>query len=277
MRVCLNSDIEPCLTFPVLEKSGRTRSLIKKLLPAFLKNACVIEPLTSGSTWMAPDSIRASPLSIRSFISVAPPARSKDCSPLKRMSDPIDINIPSGRLNFSDAVEQNVSSSPSSYSHDFNFPHSQFGSSPVSISLIDSSPIISSARDSTERCSMCDISTGIKNKPSLSPTTPAPSFANTPTHRFRIIPYPGDSPTTQQQWNLVCKACRDRLVSVASFFTIIRHLLQGHHLLRPKLDIFFDVMQAKRFMFYSRSGVVMSFYALSDFEAFSKKIQSSSS
>lgn len=283
MRVCLNSDIEPCLTFPVLEKSGRTRSLLKKLLPAFLKNTCVIEPLTSGSTWVAPDSIRASPLSIRSFISVAPPVRSKDSSPLKRFSNPIDINTPTGRLNFSDPVEQNESSSPSNYSHDFNF--AQFGTSPISVSSIDSAPAISSARDSTERCSMCDITTGVKEKHfhfssssfSSPPTTPAPSLTNIPTHRFRIIPYPGDSPTKQQQWNLVCKACRDRLVSVASFFTILRHLLQGHHLLRPKLDIFFDVMQAKRFMFYSRSGVAMSFYALSDFEAFSKKIQSSSS
>ena len=259
MRNCLQADIEPCLAFPVLERTGKTRSMLKKLLPAMLKNNCVIEPLPGqspvgnnsnyfpSSSLPSPDSFRASPLSIRSFISIAGPPRSKNNSPVK--SSPA-INIPSLSL-------------PSS---DDNSTISMLSGSPTSITSIESCPV--SAGPTVLKCSMCESS----GKAALIPT-----------HRFRICSSSSisssstsSSPVKQAQWNLICKSCRDRLVSVASFFTLLRHLLQGLHCHRPKLDVYFDFMHAKRTMFYTRTGVDSSFFALSDFEAFSKRLQESS-
>jgi hypothetical protein len=251
IRNCLLADIEPCLAFPVLERSGKTKSMLKKLLPAMLKNNCVIEPLpgqspaSTASTYItapnlsslpSPESIRASPLSIRSFISIAAPSRSKTSSPIK--SSPA-INIP-------------ILSRPSD-----NLL--ALAGSPTSITSVESCPVSLTVASALLKCSMCDSS----GKDSLIPT-----------HRFRICSSTSatSSPVKQPQWNLICKSCRNRLVSVASFFTILRHLLQGLHAHRPKLDVYFDFMHSKRYMFYARTGVDPSFYALSDFEAFSKKI-----
>lgn len=233
MRNCLHSDIEPCLAFPVLEKSGKLKSLLKKLLPAMLKNTCTIEPLpcTAGTgPLQSPESIRASPLSIRSFISITPPSllhRSKTSSPI--------------------SISKLTSSPPSNNSYIDSF----FGSSPASITSIESCPTSPLSKTPTTsqvsvpvKCSLCD--------------------ASGTTHKFRISPTASSTP--------VCKQCRDRLVSVATLFTTLRHLLQGLHAHRPKLDVYFDFLQAKRYMFYTRVGVDQSFYALSDFEAFSKKI-----
>ena len=245
MRTCLQADIEPCLAFPVLERTGKTKSMLKKLLPAMLKNNCVIEPLPSHSPALtsgnmtslpSPESIRASPLSIRSFISIAAPSRSKSTSPIKLSPA---INIPNQTLPSDNML--------------------MLAGSPTSITSIESCPVSPTATAALLKCSMCDSS----GKDSLIPT-----------HRFRICTSstPTSSPLKQPQWNLICKSCRNRLVSVASFFTILRHLLQGLHAHRPKLDVYFDFMHAKRYMFYTRTGVDPSFYALSDFEAFSKKI-----
>lgn len=241
MRACLQADIEPCLAFPVLEKAGKLKSMLKKLLPALLKNTCLIEPLPNQSQspnsvqspLLSPESIRASPLSIRSFISIAAPpvARSKTSSPIK---------IPGSN-------NTNTASNFDSF----------LGSSPTSITSIESCPVSPSSVASSVsllKCSLCDC-----------PGSKA-------THRFKISASPISSPTKSPQWNLICKSCRDRLVSVASFFTILRHLIQGLHAHRPKLDVYYDFMQAKRYMFYTRAGVDPAFYALSDFEAFSKKI-----
>ena len=237
MRSCLQADIEPCLAFPVLERNGKTKSLLKKLLPAMLKNTCVIEPLSSppssskaSPSILSPESIRASPLSIRSFISITAPPRSKTGSPIKTSTNAINI--------------------PTPFTSDL-----MVAGSPASITSIESCPV---SPISTAKCSMCDASG-------------KDSHFLVPTHRFRICTS-NSSPVKQPQWNLICKSCRNRLVSVASFFTILRHLLQGLHAHRPKLDVYFDFMHAKRYMFYTRSGVDPSFYALSDFEAFSKKI-----
>lgn len=241
MRSCLHSDIEPCLAFPVLERAGKLKSMLKKLITAFLKNTCSIEPLPQSQSQSqsqsptplplpSPESIRASPLSIRSFISVtATPVRSTNSSPIKIPFNPL------------------------------NAAHELFlGSSPNSITSIESCPVSPTALSGSPlKCSLCDAS--------------SKDSSAGPTHRFKITSSPTASPT-KNQWNLICKPCRDRLVSVASFFTILRHLIQGLHSNRPKLDVYYDFMQAKRYMFYTRSGVDPAFYALSDFEAFSKKI-----
>lgn len=245
MRICLHADIEPCLAFPVLERTGKTKSMLKKLLPAMLKNNCVIEPLPGHSPALSsgnvtslpsPESVRASPLSIRSFISIAAPSRSKTTSPIKLSPA---INIPKQSLPSDNML--------------------MLAGSPTSITSIESCPVSPTATAALLKCSMCDSS----GKDYLIPT-----------HRFRICTSssPTSSPLKQPQWNLICKSCRNRLVSVASFFTILRHLLQGLHAHRPKLDVYFDFMHAKRYMFYTQTGVDPSFYALSDFEAFSKKI-----
>lgn len=238
MRNCLQNDIEPCLTFPVPEKSGKLKSMLKKLLPAMLKNTCTIEPLPNcnnnqSTPLPSPESIRASPLSIRSFISIAPPLlRSKTSSPVK--SNPIAIIQSQTQPQTSNDLV--------------------FGSSPASITSIESCPVSPTAAASSvirSKCALCDTSST--------------------THRFRITSSISAS-SSLSQWNPICKGCRDRLVSVATLFTALRHLLQGLHAHRPKLDVFFDFMQAKRYMFYTRVGVDQSFYALSDFEAFFKKI-----
>lgn len=243
MRNCLQADIEPCLAFPVLERNGKTKSLLKKLIPAMLKNNCLIEPLmnsTALSSLPSPESIRASPLSIRSFISIAaPPTRSKASSPVKSPSKAVNI--------------------PGTPSVDpFLLPTG----SPASVTSIESCPVSPTASASLRKCSMCDCSG-------------KDSHRLIPTHRFRICSNSANSASNSSsppQWNLICRACRNRLVSVASFFTILRHLLQGLHSHRPKLDVYFDFMHAKRHMFYTRVGVEPAFYALSDFEAFSTKI-----
>jgi hypothetical protein len=149
-----------------------------------------------------------------------------------------------------------------------------YGSSPSSITSIESCPASPSASAALLKCSLCDAS-GKDSRNS--------SHIQAPTHRFRIIAVnsnsnsssgsnSGGSPTKQPQWNLICKDCRDRLVSVGNFFTLLRHLLQGIHSHRPKLDVYYDFLQAKRHIFYTRVGVDAAFYALCDFEAFSKKI-----
>ena len=244
MKSCLRDDIEPCLSFPVTERGGgKLKSLLKKLLPAMLKNTCIIEPLAplqssnssplyATSPLLSPESIRGSPLSIRSFISIAPPVRSKTNSPIKSVS----INIP---LHGAPQTDE----------------YAIFGSSPASISSIESCPV------------SCSTSAPINNPLKCSLCESSQSF---PTHRLRITS--SSSSALAAQWNPICKPCRDRLVSVASLFTTLRHLLQGLHAHRPKLDVYFDFIQAKRYMFYTRCGVDQEFYALSDFEAFSKKI-----
>lgn len=302
MQSCLQADIEPCLAFPVLERTSKTKSMLKKLLPAMLKNTCLIEPIPSSSssvnphnTLPFPDSSRASPVSIKSFISVtanpsreSSPVKSKHLasrsltsSPIKSTSTTAAIDIrkkqsilkieqirsnesPNG---FNSLLTSFVGSHPESgvLSNPFFNVSSAFGSSPTtSVTSVESCPV--SPIGSQLKCSMCDL-----GEASLSTNGP-------PTHRFRIVTSLNEtllnSPTKQQlPWTIVCRACRDRLVSVASFFVIIRHLLQGVHTHRPKIDVFFDVLQAKRYMFYSRSGVSLAFFALSDFEAFSQKIQ----
>ena len=265
MKNCLHSDIEPCLNFPALERTGKTKSLLKKLLPAMLKNTCSIEPLSYSTTGLNsaatdPDSAsnessRASPLSIRSFLSItATPSRSRSSSPIKNQVTSNAINIPrqaAARNILSPALSSNVTS-PRSIPLD-----SFFGTSPASITSIESCPVSPTSLTSSLRCSLCEAS-------------------NSPvTHRFKISSgSPGSSPS-KSNWNFTCKGCRNRLVSVASLFTVLRHLLQGLHTHRPKLDIFFDFMHSKREMFYARCGgeVAVMFYGLSDFEAFSRKIE----
>ena len=254
MRNCLHSDIEPCLSFPVLERSGKTKSLLKKLLPAMLKNTCSIEPLAtvtgplsdSAAADNPAESIRASPLSVRSFISItAPPTRSKSSSPVKnQVATSSAIDIPSSVL------------SPTSSTISRSTPlDSFFGTSPASITSIESCPVSPSSLVGSLKCSLCE-----------GPSSPV-------THRFKIAS-PSSSPA-KSPWNFTCKSCRDRLVSVASLFTLLRHLLQGLHANRPKLDIFFDFWHSKREMFYARCGgqVAAMFYGLSDFESFSRKIE----
>ena len=266
MRNCLHSDIEPCLNFPVLERTGKTKSLLKKLLPAMLKNTCLIEPRStvtvpvsdsvssdSGITAESPsnESVRSSPLSIRSFISITAPSRSKSSSPIKTQASA--INIPQHTSSSVLSPTLSTASNPLSRSTPLD---SFFGSSPASITSIESCPVSPTSLISSLKCSLCEA-------------------VNSPvTHRFKIVGSVGSSPS-KNNWNFTCKSCRGRLVSVASLFTLLRHLLQGLHVHRPKLDIFFDFMHSKREMFYARCGGEMAgmFYGLNDFEAFSRKIE----
>jgi hypothetical protein len=260
VKTCLLGDIEPCLAFPVLERTGKTRSFLKRLLPAMLKNNCIIEPLpnspsstassyttsTCNSPARATESTRSSPLSIRSFITLKTSRRSESPTPLA------STNANASPINIANNSQFLIDDTNSSF----------FGSSPTSITSIESCPVSPTESAAMLKCSMCEASGKDSHSPSNIPL---------PTHRFKITTTSNAS-SSYDHWNLVCKHCRDRLVSVASFFTLIRHLLQGLHAHRPKLDIFFDLMQAKRFMFYTRAGVDMEFFALSDFEAFSNKI-----
>lgn len=258
MRSLLAGDIEPCLTFPVLERAGRTKSLLKKLIPAMFKNTCVIEPLPRSDL---PDSSsqRASPVaSIRSFKSVSRPP-----SPLKETDTVADRSASEGTNSDTtkeETVAIDIPLSPASNA--LPQASSSLSKSPASLlSRFDSyltSLVSSEPASPSDKCAFCDC------QPSA--------------FRFRInnptsTPSAGDSPTKSPTWTPLCPTCRSRLVAVASLFTLLRHLMQGHQSHRPRIDIYFDVVQGRRYMFYARAGVDMSFYALSDFESFSRKLQ----
>lgn len=266
MRSVLSGDIEPCLTFPVLDRAARTKSLLKKLLPAMFKNTCVIEPLPRD----IPDSTsqRASPVgSIRSFKSVSrPPSPLKDPESEERKeahkrenedaSPTVAIDIPlSPKTIIPPPATTTTSASPSSLSKSPASLLSRFDSYLSSLVSESTSPTTTTS-PVNDRCAFCDCQ--------HSPTA----------FRFRINNSSvNDSPTKSATWTPLCRGCRDRLVAVASLFTLLRHLLQGHQSHRPKIDIYFDVLQAKRFMFYARAGADQTFYALSDFESFCRKLQ----
>lgn len=263
MRVCLVADVEPCLAFPVLERTGRGKSLLKRVLPAMLRNNCMIEALPLQSI-PSPESIRGSPLSIRSFISITAAPVSKDSSPVKHkhratgsLNDPSVFAIPS--LSPAIGIPQ-TRDRPSS----FTSTDSPFDMTPLAASL-SSSPTASVV--SVESCPAAPTATHVK-------CALCAADNQAPTHRFRIHTPTGldTSPSKSLAWTLICRGCRERLVAVASLFTILRHLLQGLHTHRPKIDIFYDVTQARRYMFYARSGLPLSFFALNDFEAFAQKI-----
>ncbi len=283
MRTLLAADIEPCLTFPVLERAGKTKSLLKKIIPSMLKNTCLIEPLTPIST-IGSDSPRASPVgSIKSLISVSN-SPSRAGSPVKNevklessvLEETVAIDIPLKKNSLTTPTTAATTKSPSNtfLSRFDSYLTSLVGSNPESGPAYDSflfspSPTSGSSNNSQfspveaylHKCAFCDQSDPL----------------HSPTFRFRINTSStsiSESPTKQAaHWTLLCRSCRDRLVSVASFFTILRHLLRGLQSHRPKIDIYFDVLQAKRFMFYARSGTDMHFFALSDFEAFSSRIR----
>jgi hypothetical protein len=84
-------------------------------------------------------------------------------------------------------------------------------------------------------------------------------------YRFRIDE--GDP------WDLIDSVCRSKLVTVGNFFGFINYLRKGFYSQRPMIDIYFEMLQWKRAIFYARVGKASnSFFIQSDFESFLKII-----
>lgn len=64
---------------------------------------------------------------------------------------------------------------------------------------------------------------------------------------------------------IIDKLCRDRLVAVADFFAFIRHLKAGHYTKRSKMDLFLEMLQLRRQMFYYKVGGT-TFYIFNDMD-----------
>ncbi|KAJ3121555.1 hypothetical protein HK101_006729, partial [Irineochytrium annulatum] len=55
-------------------------------------------------------------------------------------------------------------------------------------------------------------------------------------------------------WCVICPQCRDRLVAVCDFYDFIRHVRQGLYSTRRSEDLWMEVVQLKRRMWYARVG-----------------------
>jgi hypothetical protein len=72
-----------------------------------------------------------------------------------------------------------------------------------------------------------------------------------------------------EPWMLIDSSCRQRLVAVGHFFTFIRHVRCGLYSNRPLIDLYYDMLHFRRYMFYARVSVGAGhFFLQSDYEAY---------
>ena len=289
IRHIIHADIEPCLAALIRQRpsssssislsaaskgtwsSSEMRSLLRRLLPAMLRNSCVIESI--GGT-LRGSSARASPLSVSSYASVR---SSVNASPLK--GGPSKDPAPDA-----DSALHERKGSAGSFAHQMLF-------NCVSDSSVNLAELSEALPDSSEEsCAFChcsDQQVPLSHRfrlatstapPASSPNTPSSLFSSllssSPTTPAFLASSPSFSLSLENTWHSICKRCRDRLVAVATLFTILRHAtLLSLHNTRPKIDIFCEVQHARRFMWMAASPVSMDFWAVCDFEAFVKKIK----
>lgn len=72
-----------------------------------------------------------------------------------------------------------------------------------------------------------------------------------------------------EPWLHIDKSCRERLVAAGHFFAFMRHLSGGLYTNRPLIDLFFDMLHFRRYMFYVRlSNAATDFFLQSDYESY---------
>ncbi|PJF16563.1 hypothetical protein PSACC_03612 [Paramicrosporidium saccamoebae] len=72
-----------------------------------------------------------------------------------------------------------------------------------------------------------------------------------------------------EPWIYIDDGCRERLVAAGHFFTFLRHLGGGLYGHRPLLELYYDMLHFRRFMFYARVATgASSFFLQSDYEAY---------
>lgn len=253
MKNALEDDVSPCLRF-----GGNPRTSTKKLLDAIAANTCLVEEMSAAQ--IAALEARSSRFDRSSTASPRPstsPSRSDGSS--KKGHDPtpdvvdlaIPVAVPAGHSKtapstqaiFNKTVMERLSSAFSSGSL-------QLGSSSTNHASVG-----------PNGCSACGRSA---IQPSSSSQTPPPVR-----FQFKTSDAPDDI------WNPICVQCRDRLVAVCEFYNFVRHIRQGLYTTRRREDLYLEMLNLKRRMFYARIGA--SKFAEGDKPFFKKRTRPNSS